>query len=119
MKNRGLLLLEDGSIYEGELFGKPGIAGGELVFSIAMTGYQEAVTGPSYKGQILLFTYPLIGNYGACSSDLESEKVQVEGVVLREIAPYYSSWKAEESFENFLLCHGVVGISGVDTRAIT
>ncbi len=119
MKRRGLLLLEDGSVYEGEIFGKEGIAGGELVFSTSMTGYQEAVTDPSYKGQILLFTYPLIGNYGACRADLESEKVQVEGVVVREIAPYYSSWRAEESFESFLARHGVVGISGVDTRAIT
>ena len=92
---------------------------GELVFNTSMTGYQEALTDPSYAGQILVMTYPLIGNYGAPDEDNESEKIHVEGFVVREYTAHYSNWRARRSLGEFMEEHGVLGIQGIDTRALT
>jgi len=113
------LLLEDGRRFAGQEFGAPGVALGEVVFNTAMTGYQEVLTDPSYAGQLVTMTYPLIGNYGVNSEDQESAAPQVAGFIVREASQAYSSWRAQESLEAYLRRHGVVGISGVDTRALT
>jgi carbamoyl-phosphate synthase small subunit len=116
---RATLALEDGAVYEGTAFGATGEATGEIVFNTSMTGYQEILTDPSYVGQICVMTYPLIGNYGIVPEDFESDEVQVEGFVVREYTEDYSNWRASESLGDFLKRHGVLGIEGVDTRAIT
>ncbi|CUU10257.1 carbamoyl-phosphate synthase small subunit [Candidatus Kryptobacter tengchongensis] len=110
------LALENGVVVEGINFGAEGETTGEVVFNTSLTGYQEAITDPSYKGQILIFTNPLIGNYGVNEEDIESRAPQVAGVVVYEISKLYSNWRATDSLENYLKKHGVVGISGVDTR---
>ncbi|HEX5726085.1 MAG TPA: glutamine-hydrolyzing carbamoyl-phosphate synthase small subunit [Longimicrobiaceae bacterium] len=114
-----LLLLEDGRAFHGEAYGAPGTAFGEVVFNTSMTGYQEVLTDPSYTGQLVAMTYPLIGNYGANPEDQESARPQVAGFVIHEAPPVYSNWRARESLEAYLARHGVVGIAGVDTRALT
>jgi carbamoyl-phosphate synthase small subunit len=114
-----IIALADGTVMRGQAIGKPGTAIGEVVFSTAMTGYQEALTDPSFAGQILTFTYPLIGNYGVTEDDFESGRVQVEGVVVREVCSTPSNWRSKGSLWDFLSEHGVVGIAGVDTRALT
>jgi len=114
-----VLVLADGTTLRGQAIGRPGTAVGEVVFSTSMTGYQEAVTDPSFAGQILVFTYPLIGNYGTTDEDFESDRVHVEGVVIRELCPTPSNWRSKESLADFLVRNGVVGIAGVDTRALT
>ena len=116
---RAMLALEDGTVFEGEHFGSPGERVGEVVFNTSMTGYQEILTDPSYKGQIVVMTYPLIGNYGCNDQDLESDGPKVEGFVVREYTPRPSNWRSQESLESFLERHGIVGIQGVDTRALT
>lgn len=116
---KAMLALEDGTVFEGEHFGSPGEKVGEVVFNTSMTGYQEILTDPSYKGQIVVMTYPLIGNYGCNDQDLESDGPKVEGFVVREYTPRPSNWRAQESLNSFLERHGVVGIQGVDTRALT
>jgi carbamoyl-phosphate synthase small subunit len=116
---KATLALEDGAIYEGKAFGATGEAFGEIVFNTSMTGYQEILTDPSYVGQICVMTYPLIGNYGIVAEDFESGAVQAEGFVVREYTDAYSNWRAQESLGDFLKRHGVLGIEGVDTRAIT
>ena len=116
---KATLALEDGTVYEGKAFGASGEAFGEIVFNTSMTGYQEILTDPSYVGQICVMTYPLIGNYGIPAEDFESGKVQVEGLVVREYTEAYSNWRAKESLGDFLERHGILGIEGVDTRAIT
>jgi len=116
---KAILVLEDGTVFEGESIGRPGRALGEVVFDTAMVGYQQAFTDPSFKGQILTLTYPLIGNYGANDEDFESPKCQVAGVVVRELCAQPSNFRCEEPLGDFLFRHGVVGISGVDTRALT
>lgn len=116
---KAILALEDGTVFEGEHFGAEGEKCGEVVFNTSMTGYQEVLTDPSYKGQIVTMTYPLIGNYGCNWVDLESQKPHVEGFVVREYTSRYSNWRANESLSNFLQKHGVVGIQKVDTRALT
>ena len=113
------LALEDGTVWKGKAFGAAGTGTGELVFNTSMTGYQEALTDPSYAGQILVMTYPLIGNYGAAVEDDESDKVHVEGFVVREYTAHYSNWRARQSLGEFLEERGVLGIEGVDTRALT
>lgn len=113
------LLLEDGTLYEGFSIGVPGTALGEIIFNTCATGYQEILTDPSYRGQIVLMTYPEIGNYGANLIDRESEQVHSAGFVVKRLSPVTSSWRAEISLQEFLYCNGVVGIEGVDTRAIT
>ncbi len=110
------LALENGVVVEGINFGSEGEAGGEVVFNTALTGYQEIITDPSYRGQILIFTNPLIGNYGINDEDIESKSPQVAGLVVYEISKFYSNWRAVDSLENYLRKHNVVGISDVDTR---
>jgi carbamoyl-phosphate synthase small subunit len=114
-----ILMLEDGRTFAGEVYGAAGTTFGEVVFNTSMTGYQEVVTDPSYTGQIVTMTYPLIGNYGANDTDQESAAPKVAGFVVYEPSPIYSNWRAAESFDAYLRRHGVVGISDVDTRALT
>lgn len=116
---RAILALEDGTLFHGESFGAPGEVSGEVVFNTSMTGYQEIVTDPSYRGQIVVMTYPLIGNYGVNRTDVESEKPQAEGFVVRALSPTASSWRKEERLEEWLRRHGTVALSGIDTRSIT
>jgi carbamoyl-phosphate synthase small subunit len=115
----GYLLLEDGRRFDGELIGAAGETLGEVVFNTSMTGYQEVLTDPSYAGQIVMMTYPLIGNYGVARADAESSRVQVAGFIMRELAPRYSNWRADGSLEAYLREYGIVGLSEVDTRALT
>ncbi len=119
MGKRAFLALEDGSIYEGHSFGAEGTTYGEVVFNTGMTGYQEMLTDPSYAGQILVFTYPLIGNYGVNDTYFESKQVQVRGLVVREHCPMPSHWQSTGSLYRFLQANRIPGISGVDTRALT
>ncbi|MBI3911096.1 MAG: glutamine-hydrolyzing carbamoyl-phosphate synthase small subunit [Armatimonadetes bacterium] len=119
MSNRCLLVLEDRIAYEGTAIGSPGTAIGEVVFSTSMTGYQEMLTDPSYAGQLLTLTYPLIGNYGVAGEDFESRHVQAAGFVVRQLCDAPSHWRAGESLPQFLARHHVVGVQGIDTRALT
>jgi carbamoyl-phosphate synthase small subunit len=117
-----LLVLSDGAVFEGEAIGAAvpdGIATGELVFNTVMSGYQEVITDPSYAGQVIAFTYPHIGNYGAAPDDDESRRPWCRGVVLRDLASRPSSWRCAEGLDRFLERHGVPGIAGVDTRRLT
>jgi carbamoyl-phosphate synthase small subunit len=114
-----ILALEDGSVFRGEAFGARTTACGEVCFNTAMTGYQEILTDPSYKGQIVTMTYPHIGNYGVNSLDVESWRPHVAGFVVREVSPVVSNWRAEASLPEYLERHGIPGIQGVDTRALT
>ena len=116
---KAILALADGTIFEGESFGAPGETVGEIVFNTSMTGYQEILTDPSYNGQIVTMTYPLIGNYGWNKFDTESVKPQVEGFIVREYSNYHSNWRSEGSLGDYLTMHGIVGIQGIDTRALT
>jgi carbamoyl-phosphate synthase small subunit len=115
----GILLLEDGRRFDGELIGAPVTALGEVVFNTSMTGYQEVLTDPSYAGQLIVMTYPLIGNYGVNETDAESSGVQVSGFIMRELSRRYSNWRGEGSVEDYLEAAGVAGLTGVDTRALT
>ena len=114
-----ILALADGTIFEGEQFGATGETLGEVVFNTSMTGYQEVLTDPSYKGQIVTMTYPLIGNYGCNETDVESVGPQVEGFVVREYSAYHSNWRSKWSLDSYLSEHGIIGIQGIDTRALT
>ncbi len=116
---KAALAIEDGTFVEGYAFGEEGWVEGELVFNTAMTGYVEALTDPSYAGQILMMTYPLIGNYGVCRKDFESDGVKVEGFVVKELCKNPSNWRSELSVDELLREYGVPGIEGVDTRALT
>ena len=116
---KAILALEDGTVFEGESFGATGEQYGEVVFNTSMTGYQEVLTDPSYKGQIVTMTYPLIGNYGCNDEDFESGRPHVEGFIVREYSSYYSNWRATRSLGDFLSEYGIIGIQGVDTRALT
>jgi carbamoyl-phosphate synthase small subunit len=106
---KALLALEDGTVVKGDGFGALGEAQGELVFNTGMTGYVETLTDPSYAGQILMTTYPLIGNYGVCSEDYESDGIKVEGFVVREACDTPSNWRSEKSISEFLEEYGVPG----------
>jgi carbamoyl-phosphate synthase small subunit len=119
LAHEAILMLEDGRVFTGEGYGAEGTAFGEVVFNTSMTGYQEVLSDPSYTGQIVTMTYPLIGNYGATAEDEESEGPQVAGFVIHEAPPTFSNWRATESLEQYLRRNGVVAISGVDTRALT
>ena len=119
MTKKAYLVLEDGSVYEGEAFGAESEAYGEVVFSTSMTGYQEALTDPSFAGQIAMLTYPLIGNYGISLEDIESRRIQVTGFVVRQECARPSHEGSLTSLHEYLKSEGVPGISGVDTRAIT
>jgi len=116
---KAILALADGTIFEGEHFGATGETAGEVVFNTSMTGYQEILTDPSYKGQIVTMTYPLIGNYGCNELDTESISPQVEGFVVREYSAHYSNWRSQRSLGSYLEEHGIIGIHGIDTRALT
>ncbi|MBI4561119.1 MAG: glutamine-hydrolyzing carbamoyl-phosphate synthase small subunit, partial [Candidatus Rokubacteria bacterium] len=119
MSKPALLALADGRVFKGESLGARGEAHGEVVFNTSMTGYQEILTDPSYKGQIVLMTYPLIGNYGLNEEDVESRRPWVEGFVVKEASATPSSWRGKLSLDEYLKRHGLVGIQGVDTRALT
>ena len=116
---KAILVLKDGSVFEGDSIGQPGRTLGEVVFDTTMVGYQQCLTDPSFRGQILAFTYPLIGNYGANREDFESERCQAAGIVVRELCEAPSNFRSAFSLGQFLSEHGVVGIAGVDTRALT
>ncbi len=116
---RALLVLEDGTIFEGNGFGGDGEGYGEVVFNTAITGYQEVLTDPSYNGQIVTMTYPEIGNYGINREDVESRKPFVRGFVVKEYWPNPSNWRSQESLGAYLSRYGVVGIEGIDTRELT
>jgi carbamoyl-phosphate synthase small subunit len=118
MSAPGYLLLEDGTRLDGELCGDLGRATGEVVFNTAMTGYQEAVTDPSYAGQIITFTYPLIGNYGVSADAMESDRIHARGVIMREAKNGEDAATAERGWLDWLRDHGVPAITGVDTRAL-
>lgn len=119
MAGEAILMLEDGRIFHGESYGAEGTAFGEVVFNTSMTGYQEVLTDPSYTGQIVTMTYPLIGNYGVNDEDQESARPQVAGFVIHEAPPMHSNWRATEPLDGYLRRHGIVAISGVDQRAVT
>ncbi|MEW6388787.1 MAG: carbamoyl-phosphate synthase domain-containing protein, partial [Thermodesulfobacteriota bacterium] len=116
---RALLALEDGLVLPGRSFTGPGEALGEVVFNTSMTGYQEVLTDPSYKGQIVTMTYPLMGNYGINPEDIESRGVQVEGFIVKEYHPHPSNWRAKGDLAEYLRASGKLGVEGFDTRAIT
>ncbi len=129
-RREALLVLADGSVFEGEALGAlaaeddgaprpPQVFSGELVFNTCMSGYQEVITDPSYAGQVIAFTYPQIGNYGVSPDDEESGRPHCRGVIVRDIAPRPSSWRAAEDLETFLRRHGIAGMTGVDTRRLT
>jgi len=119
MAKKAILVLEDGSVYEGHSFGAETTTYGEVVFDTGMTGYQEMLTDPSFAGQILVPTYPLIGNYGINESDFESRQIQVRGLTVREYCSQPSHWQSTRTLHEFLLAYGIPGISDVDTRALT
>ncbi|MEW6617865.1 MAG: glutamine-hydrolyzing carbamoyl-phosphate synthase small subunit [bacterium] len=116
---KAIIALEDGKIFEGQAFGHSGEKYGEIVFNTSMTGYQEILTDPSYKGQIVTMTYPLIGNYGVNDEDMESQMPHVEGFVVKEYSQIYSNWRAQKTLAEFLKEHKIIGVEGVDTRALT
>jgi len=113
------LVLEEGSIFEGEIFGSVKESAGEIVFNTSMTGYQEILTDPSYKGEIVCMTYPLIGNYGINEDDFESIKPHVNGFIVKEFAEEPENWRLQKNLEKYLKENGITAISGIDTRALT
>ncbi len=115
---RAILALEDGRTFEGRPFGAAGETSGEVVFNTSMCGYQEILTDPSYAGQIVVMTYPHIGNYGVNTEDEESRKPFVQGFVAREFSGSWSNWRGRESLEEYLVRHNIVGLSEIDTRAL-
>ncbi len=119
MRKPALLALADGRVFRGEALGAEGEAAGEVVFNTAMTGYQEIMTDPSYKGQIVAMTYPLIGNYGINDEDVESRRPWVEGFVVKEASPTPSSWRGRRTLDEYMREQKIVGIQGIDTRALT
>ena len=116
---KALLALEDGLVLWGRSFTGAGESSGEVVFNTAMTGYQEILTDPSYKGQIVTMTYPLIGNYGVNEMDVESWRPHIAGFVVREVSPVVSNWRASSSLAEYLEQNGIPGVQGIDTRALT
>jgi carbamoyl-phosphate synthase small subunit len=116
---QALIVLEDGRTFTGESFGAPGTAVGEICFNTSMTGYQEVLTDPSYRGQIVTMTYPLIGNYGVNALDEESREPHVRGFVVNELSPITSNWRASGSLDDYLKNWNICGIQGIDTRALT
>ena len=119
MKTPAILLLENGIHFKGYAFGATGTTGGEICFNTSMTGYQEILTDPSYKGQIVTMTAPQIGNYGVNPEDIESERIQVQGFIVREASPVFSNHRATKSLDDYLKEANIVGIQGIDTRALT
>ena len=118
-RKQALLVLEDGSVYRGNVFAGKGEVLGEVVFNTGMTGYQEILTDPSYKGQIVAMTYPLIGNTGINPEDMESAGIHLEGFIVREHEEPPSNWRSRQSLKEFLEAHEKLGVEGIDTRALT
>ena len=116
---KAILALEDGTVFEGWSFGFPGEKSGELVFNTSITGYQEILTDPSYKGQLVIMTYPLIGNYGINHEDIESQEPKVEGFIVKENCSIFSNWRGDQSLSDYLTRHHIMGVEGMDTRALT
>ncbi|MDD4940386.1 MAG: glutamine-hydrolyzing carbamoyl-phosphate synthase small subunit [Candidatus Omnitrophica bacterium] len=116
---KAILALSDGTIYKGESFGASGERCGEVVFNTAMTGYQEVITDPSYKGQIVTMTYPLIGNYGVNNEDAESRQAFLEGFVVKEYSKVRSNWRSTQSLGDYMRERGIMGIECIDTRSLT
>ncbi len=116
---KALLALTDGTVFKGTALGYSGETSGEVVFNTAMTGYQEILTDPSYKGQIVVMTCSHIGNYGISSEDCESSRLWAEGFIVREASATSSNWRSQQSFPDYLVNHHIVGIEGIDTRALT
>ena len=117
--NKGKLVLENGTVFEGKIFGHTESSAGEVVFNTSLTGYQEILTDPSYYGQIVIMTYPLIGIYGTNDTDKESDKVQANGIVTGNYEDEWSNFEGNESLDNYLKKNKTIGISGIDTRALT
>ena len=113
------LTLADGTVFAGRSLGATGVAGGEVVFNTAMTGYQEVLTDPSYRGQMVCMTYPLIGNYGVNPEDVESHRPWVAGFIVREAARQPSNWRATQTLHDYLADNEIVAIEGIDTRRLT
>ncbi|MBE0534478.1 MAG: glutamine-hydrolyzing carbamoyl-phosphate synthase small subunit [Phycisphaerae bacterium] len=118
MGTQAILLLEDGTIFQGRSFGAQGFRCGEVVFNTAMTGYQEVLTDPSYYEQIVTMTYPLVGNYGTSAADAESRRLFVSGFIVKENCPYPSNWRNEKTLGEYLKANDVVGLEGIDTRRL-
>ncbi|MCX7772678.1 MAG: carbamoyl phosphate synthase small subunit [Clostridia bacterium] len=116
---KAILALDDGTQFFGEAFGVTGTCVGEIVFNTGMTGYQEVLTDASYAGQIVTMTYPLIGNYGVNEDDQESTKPQVKGFIVRELCEEPSNWRSKETLNDYLTRYSIIGIQGIDTRALT
>ncbi|MBI5749082.1 MAG: glutamine-hydrolyzing carbamoyl-phosphate synthase small subunit [Nitrospinae bacterium] len=116
---KAILVLSDGTIFEGESFGAEGETTGEVVFNTSMIGYQEILTDPSYNGQIVTMTYPLIGNYGINEEDVESVKPQAAGFIIKEGSKIFSNWRAQKSLDEYFKDYNIIGIQGIDTRALT
>jgi carbamoyl-phosphate synthase small subunit len=114
-----LLVLRDGRVFRGEALGAHGETSGEIIFNTAMTGYQEIITDPSYRGQIVTMTYPMIGNYGLNDEDVESRRPWVNGLIVKEASAHPSSWRGRLSLDHYLKAHRIVGLQGIDTRALT
>ena len=112
------LALEDGTVYTGQAFGAAGEVDGEVVFNTSMTGYQEILTDPSYRGQIVIMTYPEMGNYGVNDEDVESQRPHLAGFVVRELSRLYSNFRARGGLSDYLAQHGIVGLADIDTRAL-
>jgi carbamoyl-phosphate synthase small subunit len=116
---QALLVLRDGRFFCGQPVGAEGETSGEVIFNTAMSGYQEILTDPSYRGQIVTMTYPMIGNYGLNDEDIESRKPWVNGLIVKEASACPSSWRGRVSLDEYLKAHGIVGLQGIDTRALT
>lgn len=116
---KAFLILEDGNVFEGKSIGAEKEVISEIVFNTSMTGYLEVLTDPSYAGQAVVMTYPLIGNYGICYEDSESSKPWPDGFIVRELSPIPSNFRSKDTIQNFLKSNGIPGIEGVDTRALT
>ena len=116
---KAFLILADGTVYEGESIGSTREVISEIVFNTSMTGYLEILTDPSYCGQSVVMTYPLIGNYGVCYEDMEDPESYVDGYIVREISNSPSNFRSEDKLEKFLVDHDIAGIQGIDTRALT
>src|SRR6266511_2931421 len=116
---KAILAIEDGTVFQGQGFGARAHACGEVCFNTSMTGYQEILTDPSYKGQIVTMTYTQIGNYGVNDEDVESARPYAEGFIVKEYIDFLSNWRVKKSLHEYLKESGTVGIQGIDTRALT
>ncbi|MCB4792075.1 MAG: glutamine-hydrolyzing carbamoyl-phosphate synthase small subunit [Elusimicrobia bacterium] len=119
MNKKAKIALENGVVFEGSSFGAEGERDGEVIFNTSMSGYQEILTDPSYKGQIVAMTYPLIGNYGVNTEDVESGRVSVDGFVVKEASRLTSNWRSKQDLSEYLKENSIIGLEGIDTRALT